>query len=102
MKIPVACALDQEAARSQVGEWQDVLQRAVARSERVSPNRLELTLVPNYDIGIVVKLAQREVACCPFFTFTVEIGEEQLVFVVEVLDDAVEVLDQLVSSARRE
>lgn len=80
---------------SQLGEWQETLRQVVERVERVTPNRLELTLHPDSDVGSVISLAHREAACCPFFTLAVEIGSERLVLVVVVPDDAVEVLDQL-------
>ena len=69
----------------------------VAGSQRISPNRLELTIMPNADIGSVISLAQREVACCPFFSFTLEIQAECLMLAIEVPNDAVDVLDQLVN-----
>jgi hypothetical protein len=97
MKIPIACTLESSDARDQLGEWQEVLDEAVGGSERVSANRLELTIVPNADIGPVISLAQREIACCSFFSFTLEIQAERLVLAIEVPDDAVEVLDQLVN-----
>jgi hypothetical protein len=98
VRTPISCSLGPDDARSQLGEWQDVLLRDVDGSRRVSPNRLELDILPDSDIGSLIRLAQREAACCPFFTFTVGIGAERLVLVVEVPDNAVEMLDQLVSS----
>jgi hypothetical protein len=100
VEIPVACTLDPSAARAQLGEWQKLLGSAVDRPVRVSPNRLELSLLPGSEVVSVVGLAQREVACCPFFTFTLEIGAERLVLVIEVPNDAIEILDQLVADAR--
>jgi len=100
VSIPISCSLQPADARSQLGEWRDVLVRVVDRSERVSPNRLELSLIPDSDLGPLIGLAQREAACCPFFTFTVEIGADRLVLAVEVPDDAAETLDQLVSRER--
>lgn len=97
MRIPIACTLRPSEARSQLGEWQVVLRRATHGTERVSPNRLELSLVPDADVGPLVSLARREVACCPFFSFTLEIHADRLVLAVEVPDDAVEMLDELVS-----
>ena len=67
-------------------------------AERVSPNRLELGLLPNADVESVISLAQREAACCAFFSFAIEIQADRLVLVVEVPNDAVEILDQLISS----
>ena len=43
----------------------------------------------------IAVLAQREKACCPFFTFTIEISADHLALVVEVPDDAIDVLDEL-------
>ncbi len=77
-----------------------MLQGVVDRFERASPNRLELDLRPGADIGAVISLAQREAACCPFFSFTIEIGSDRLVLTVEVPTGAPEVLDQLVSDTR--
>jgi len=99
VRIPISCALGPSDARSQLGEWQEVLRPVVDRSERVSPNRLELSIAPDSEISSVIRLAQREVACCPFFSFTVEIGSERLVIAVEVPNDAIEVLDQLFTGA---
>jgi len=97
VKIPIACTLEPGDASSQLGEWHEVLRRTVDGSERASPNRLELRLLPDADIGSVISLAQREAACCAFFSFTIEIQADRLVLAVEVPNDAVEILDQLVS-----
>jgi hypothetical protein len=94
----MACTLGPNEARSQLGEWQEALHRVVDGSERVSPNRLELRLLPNADVVSVLSLAQREAACCAFFSFAIEIQADRLVLAVEVPNDAVEILDQLVSS----
>jgi len=98
VKIPIACTLEPGDARSQLVEWQEVLGQVVRSSERASPNRLELSLLPDADIGSVIILAQREVACCAFFSFTLDIQADRLVLAVEVPNDAVEMLDQLFST----
>ena len=95
MEIPIACTLGPGDARSQLDEWHEVLRRVVDRSDRVTPRRLELGLVPGADIAPVIDLARREVACCPFFAFSILIRAERLVLAVEVPDDAVAVLDEL-------
>lgn len=95
VKIPIACALEPGAARSQLGEWQDTVRQAVGSAVRVSSNRLELGLLPGAELERIVGLAQRESACCPFFTFSLRIHAERLTLVVEATDDAVEVLDQI-------
>jgi hypothetical protein len=91
--------LDPEGAKSQWGEWQELLGKAVTRRERVTSNRLELTLSSKCDVGSLVRLAQREVECCPFFRFTLILEVNSLALIVEVSDGAVEILDQLTSEA---
>jgi len=78
-----------------------VLLQAVDRSARVSPNRLELSLLPDSDVASIINLAQREAACCPFFPFAMEIQIDRLTLAVEVPDDAVEIPDQFGSSAQQ-
>lgn len=95
MRVPIACTLEVSDARLQIGEWQAALRQLVVDVERASANRLEFILKPGSNLGAVVTLAQREVTCCTFFTFTVVIGVERLVLAVEVPDDAIEILDQL-------
>ncbi len=95
MKIPVSCALGPSEAQSQLGEWQDVLSTVVDHRERVLPSRLELSLLPGSDIGPLLSLAQRELMCCPFFSFSLRSGAERLALIVEVPQDAIEILDQL-------
>lgn len=98
MRIPIACTLQPSDARSQLGEWQNLLNQVTERTERVSPNRLELALTSDADIGSLISLAQREAACCTFFSFSIDILVDRLDLVVTVPDDAVEILDQLVST----
>lgn len=97
VKIPVACSLDARAAKAQLDEWRGLLGRVVHR-QRVSPTRLELSPLRDSDLVDIVQLAQREVACCPFFTFVIEIKHERLLLAIEVPTDAIEVLDELISS----
>ena len=59
---------------------------------------LKSASLPDTDVGALVSLAQREAACCTFFSFAIEIQADLLVLAVEVPDDAVEILDQLVST----
>jgi hypothetical protein len=98
VQVPIACSLEPGDARSQLGEWQEVFRRVVDCSEQVSPNRLELSLRPDSDLGSIVNLAQREAACCPFFAFTIEISAQRVVLTIDVPDDAVQILDRLVHS----
>jgi hypothetical protein len=98
VKVPIACTLSPGDARSQLGEWRELLPRVTNRSERVTPIRLELTIKPDADIGPLIDLAQREVACCAFFSFCIEIQADRLVLAIEVPEDAVEILDGIVTT----
>jgi len=97
MDAPIACSLAPGAARTQLEEWRQLRAWAVAQEERVSPTRLELLLKPNCDLTAVVDLVQREVACCPFFAFVIDVKADGLVLVVDVPDGASEMLDKLIS-----
>ncbi len=94
MEVPIACSLDDAAAQGQLGEWARLLRRSVASAERVTPGRLDLVLGPGADLATVVGLAQREAACCPFFTFTVRIGANEVVLSVEAPEEAVTLVDE--------
>jgi hypothetical protein len=92
--IPLACTLEPTAARARVEEWQDVISLAVARSERVALDRLELVLHADLaDCRALMLLAQREMACCRFFRFAFDVEADTVRLVVGVPEDAVAVLD---------
>ncbi len=97
VKVPIACTLLPADASSQLRDWREMLPRLTSRSERISPNRLEHTLSPDADIRALLNLAQREAACCSFFSFSIEIQPDRLVLAVKVPDDAIEILDGLVA-----
>jgi hypothetical protein len=93
---PIACSLDVGSARSQLSEWHELIQKAVAHIEQVVPTRVELALQPDCDVRAVVGLAQREATCCPFFSFMLEIRSGVLVLVIEVPKEASALLEELV------
>ena len=99
MEIPIACTLSASDARSQLSEWQGILSHSVDNSERVSPNRLQLRFSADADIESVINLAQRESACCTFFSFSIEIATDHLLLIIEVPNEAVQILDQLTSDS---
>ncbi len=99
MRIPVACRLESADAQAQAGEWQELLRRIAEDPRRISSNRLELHLSPGAEVTSVIDLAQREMACCPFFSFSIEIEADGLLLVIEVPDSAASVLDRFTSTA---
>jgi hypothetical protein len=98
VEIPIACTLETGAAQQRVDRWRQVLSVAVARTERVTPDRLSCGLKADLaDLQALVILAQEEKACCPFFSFSLEIEADSLTLLVGVPDEAVTVLDQFAS-----
>jgi hypothetical protein len=94
MDVPVACSLTSAAARSQLDEWRGVLGGMVTGQERISPTEVALWLAG--DLGALpalVRLAQREKACCPFFDFRVGIEADRVALRVSVPADAAAILD---------
>jgi hypothetical protein len=92
---PIACSLDAGEARAQLGEWESALRAAVVSTQRDDSTELRMQLDPASDIGRIVALAQREVACCPFFRFAVEIDTRGLRLIVSAPPDAAAILDAL-------
>jgi hypothetical protein len=94
VRVPIACTLNQDDARSRIDEWRAALHDSVTATTRVSTRRLDLRLADGPDhAGRLVDLARRETECCRFFSFTVEIDAEGATLVVQVPEDAGPVLD---------
>jgi hypothetical protein len=94
MHEPIACSLDATDARTQLGEWQAALGAAVVSVERTSAETVRMTLRPELDgITTLLGLARREVACCPFFRFAVEIDTRGAALTISVPPEAATVLD---------
>jgi hypothetical protein len=103
MDIPIACTLEQAEAEQRVERWRDVLARAVARVERIAPDRLSFELNPDLaDLRALALLAQEEKACCGFFTFALGVEADAVTLMVGVPHDAVTLLDGFAALAIRE
>jgi len=90
---PIACSLDADGARSQLDEWHAVLRAAVVSTEREGPTLVRMRLRADAEaVARILALAEREVACCPFFRFAIEIDANGLALTVAVPPDAAEVL----------
>jgi L-amino acid N-acyltransferase YncA len=92
--IPIACTLEDQQAETRLNDWRQTLTPLVIRVERPEPGQLRL-IVRDDPAGIatLVGLAQAEMACCPFFNFTLDIDSETVALVVEVPTDTQAVLD---------
>ena len=97
MQVPIACSLTSAAARSQGGEWQELLSRSVVTAQRVSPTELSFRLRDDLlDLEGIVRLCQREKECCPFFDFAILISADDVVLRVLVPPDATAVIDEFI------
>jgi hypothetical protein len=103
--VPIACSLTPDAATGRLDEWRAMFDRIVEATRRMDATRLGLRLRSGVDVSAVIDLARREVACCPFFRFTLEVDVDALTLVVAVPPEAEAVLDEfgrLVPERRRE
>jgi hypothetical protein len=76
-----------------------MVNRCVERVSRVADNQLDLVLRSDFeDLTSLVRLTQREKDCCRFFTFTLDIDTNVVTLVVQVPDDAGDVLTAFASS----
>jgi len=92
--IPVACSLDGQGALAQLEEWSALLAGPTVTWQRLSPTELALGLADDpARWEPVVRLAQREKACCPFFEFTLGIGVDALTLTISVPESAAALLD---------
>ncbi len=97
----MACNLDDQAAVTQLEEWRAFLAGPTVTRQRVSPTELALRLAEGpAQLEKVVRLAQREKACCPFFDFTLRIGAEALILTISVPEEAAMLLDQFAAPQR--
>jgi MerR family copper efflux transcriptional regulator len=102
MEPPVACSLEPANARSQVDEWRSLLGAVVSTVEWTDPTSLRMGIRGQGDsVAALLALARREVACCPFFRFALEIDSRGLGLVVSVPADAVPILQDFAQLAPR-
>jgi hypothetical protein len=100
MDVPIACSLPAAAARSQLGEWRDLLSVAITETSRVSATEVSLRLRDDLtQLPAIVRLAQREKACCPFFGFGIRIDADTIALHVSVPAEASSILDGFTSLA---
>jgi hypothetical protein len=100
--VPIACTLSETAARSQLGEWHELLAAIAVGSDRVSPTEVRFRLGDDLGrLGELVRLAQREKACCEFFDFRLLIDSGAVALGVSVPPEAVLVLDDFAGTVRQ-
>jgi hypothetical protein len=92
--VPIACNLTESAAGSQLEEWRTLLAASVDAVDRVSSTELVLRLGDDpAGLMAIIRLAQREKACCAFFEFALRIEADSVALQVSVPEDATSMLD---------
>jgi hypothetical protein len=80
-----------ESMRARIGDWQDVVSRAISRH----PVAGGVTLAYDHDERVAAELARlgaAEFACCSFFTFTLTVGPAGMAFTVTAPSEARDVV----------
>ena len=91
---PIACNLDHAEAVNQLDEWAAALAASTVTRQRRSPTELALVMAGDFaQLEAVVRLAQREKACCPFFDFALHLEADGIILTVSVPADAASLLD---------
>jgi hypothetical protein len=102
MEPPVACSLDATGARSQLDEWRDLLRSMVVSIEWAQPTCLRMGLQADHvSTAALVALATREVECCPFFRFAIEVDARRLAFTVSVPPEGAAILQDFAQLVER-
>jgi hypothetical protein len=99
--VPDACTLPTADQPLRLAEVDQLFATCLQQAQRLSAQALRLTLAGAVDLESRVRdLADRESACCTFFTFTVAAPQPGLVTLdVEVAATYVDVLDALADRA---
>lgn len=94
MRVPIACTLTVDDAGARLDEWREALARSITSVQRTAPTEVVLTLRDDRaGLDELVGLAQRELACCAFFAFRLDLAVGGVSLVVTTPADAATVLD---------
>jgi hypothetical protein len=94
MRVPIACTLTVDDGQTRLDEWRRVLGRSITSVRRTTPTELVLALRDDRaGLDDLVGLAQRELACCAFFVFRLDLAVDGVRLVLTVPSDAAAVLD---------
>jgi hypothetical protein len=99
--LPIACSLSASDYAQRAQEFGSLFATALISSKR-EPTRLDLVLNRKLaEEARVRDLVDRERECCPYFTFEVASGAEDIRLQIEVPEGAEECLDDLEQIATR-
>jgi hypothetical protein len=98
---PVACSLNRAGLAEQAGRWARLAGRALAGHATTAAGvRLRFRPEPGAEAELRALVAV-ETGCCPWATWTIEAGAEQLVLDVRSAGDGVAVLHGMFTGLRR-
>ena len=95
---PQACTLPQEERPLRRAEFDALFAAALRAVSRLDPVHLRLILDPAFE-QLTRDLTDREVACCSFFTFTLERSGDELWLDIQVPASQAFVLEALANQA---
>lgn len=94
-KIPIACTLTAAEAGDRSGEWRELVDAHVASVHRAE-GVVRLQLRPGeQSLLAAADLAAKELACCAFFTFAIEVMPDGYWLRAEAPAEAAPILDAL-------
>ena len=96
---PIACTLHPNEYAGRLEDFRHGVFAHLVEMERPEPTRLRLLLAAGTDPEAVRELLVREQGCCAFLSFTLTLGDAELVADLEVPAEAAPALNGLVSLA---
>ena len=96
-KVPISCTLTAADASQRVGEWQVALSQWVDICEQDGSTATLALRSGTNALLAAVDLAEREKACCPFFSFSIAIKDGSARLHIGVPAEATSLLTGLLS-----
>ena len=91
-----SCTLDDQAAARRNAEFADVIARGLRHRGRTPEGVVRLVFINKQGMEADIRaLAGRESECCGFFSFDVDVSDDDIVLQVAAPDDKAEYLDTL-------
>jgi len=91
-----SCSLTEEDAAQRNAEFADVVQRGLRHRERPSDTTVRLVFENRDGLDDDLReLARRESQCCGFFSFDIDVRDDDIVLEVAAPEDKINYLDEL-------
>ena len=96
-EVPIACSLQPDALRGQLGEWQRLLEHVVDRT--VIEHGIRLGMSPDTPLAELTRLVVAEQRCCQFLRFAITVDTRGLGLEISAPDDARPIVEALFGAA---